>query len=473
MANAPAILKPIPTKPSTNALTNALDAILDNPILLLGAFLAHALLGILLKNFSSSIEVMYFWGVLAVGLFFAFSRAIPAIYTGYIIAYITGVEVLWRMTSSGAYWNGAKFLIIGLTLIAVVSRKFNKKIPMSTLFYVVCLVPAAIFSLNSSDRSRDSLSDFLSVPIALFCLSLFFNDLVINRKNLQNLLLMIAIPSAGIAGIVFFNLETLNVGWGTESNNRVSGFGANQVSSALALGSFALLIIAAYLEKRPILRLITFGIAIFFIAQAFITFSRGGIYNLGIAMFVLVGHNLIRGKNRILTIAFLIAGTLVLLLLFPRLDDTTNNQLGARFGDLDSSGRNQLVIYDIELFFEYPLTGVGLGVSPEERPRMGGHRIAPHTEYTRMLSEHGVLGAFALIALVIAMLQGYLKQRSMLAKSIAAACIVFAAFSMTHTAMRTVMPAFLIGLTFAYFELEDVKRTRSSTAPAKLTESTS
>ena len=54
----------------------------------------------------------------------------------------------------------------------------------------------------------------------------------------------------------------------------------------------------------------------------------------------------------------------------------------------------------IQIFYDYFLTGVGPGQAPKLREIYGyGKRVAAHTEYSRMLSEHGMLGLFSLLLL--------------------------------------------------------------------------
>jgi O-antigen ligase len=432
-----------------------LEAMFQNTGLLFVAFFAHAILGIALKVSGSSFDNLYIFGVFGVGLFFALSRHIPLKYTLYIVAYIAGAEVLFRMTNSGAFWSGASFATIALCIIAVLVRKQMKAPPIGLLLYIACLLPSLVLTISISDRSRDLISSYFAVPAALICLGMFMNNLNLSRTELRDTLLMIALPVAGIAGIIFTNLETLELTWTQQSNNQVAGFGANQVSTALGLGAFALFVVGLYLANGSLIRWGAFAIAIIYIILAFYTFARGGIFNTALALLILIGHNLIRGKNRLANLALVSIAIIILVIIFPRLDETTNDQLTARYTDLDTTGRSELAIEDIKLFLEEPLTGVGLGLSPQQRPRMNGFRVAPHTEYTRMLAEHGILGLFAIFALFGVAVQNYLKQTTHQARGIAASFIVWAAFYLTHSAMRTVAPAFMLGITCAQLSTDD------------------
>ena len=54
---------------------------------------------------------------------------------------------------------------------------------------------------------------------------------------------------------------------------------------------------------------------------------------------------------------------------------------------------------DLQIFAENPLFGLGPGTAMIERDRISGIGIA-HTEFTRLLSDHGSLGLVAMGLLV-------------------------------------------------------------------------
>ena len=67
---------------------------------------------------------------------------------------------------------------------------------------------------------------------------------------------------------------------------------------------------------------------------------------------------------------------------------------------LDLTGRALIYEIDLNIFFDHILTGVGPGQAKDLRQVYGyGKRVAAHTEYSRMLAEHGILGLFSLFIL--------------------------------------------------------------------------
>ena len=71
--------------------------------------------------------------------------------------------------------------------------------------------------------------------------------------------------------------------------------------------------------------------------------------------------------------------------------------LTERFRDLDTTGRLGAATTDLQVFSENPILGVGVGRSIEFHDTIEGISLAAHTEYTRLLAEHGLFGLLAII----------------------------------------------------------------------------
>ena len=85
------------------------------------------------------------------------------------------------------------------------------------------------------------------------------------------------------------------------------------------------------------------------------------------------------------------------------------------------------------------------------RHAYGYKKAAAHTEYSRMLAEHGLLGLFALIILISLFVFNVFKSGSYYSKFIKIFFGVLALLTMGHSAMRLVMPSFIYGfLLFKY-----------------------
>jgi hypothetical protein len=194
-------------------------------------------------------------------------------------------------------------------------------------------------------------------------------------------------------------------------------------------------------------------LGLWLLAQSVLTFSRTGFY-LFTASFVAAAPFLVQSKGRslgfLLLLVILAASTFALL---PMLDAFTGGQLVQRFKDQGLTGRDTIAAAELQLFLQKPVLGNGVGMSMYSRSAMS-HEEAPaaHTEYTRLLAEHGLLGAGALVVLLLMTAQSFLKADGPWAKAIVVALAVWSFLFMAVTAMRLVAPAFLLGLIHARFQ---------------------
>ncbi|MGQ9699027.1 MAG: O-antigen ligase family protein, partial [Armatimonadota bacterium] len=147
----------------------------------------------------------------------------------------------------------------------------------------------------------------------------------------------------------------------------------------------------------------------------------------------------------------LVAGMLALPLLvyvLPSLDALTGGKLSERYVDISGTNRELIARQQFDVFRRHPITGVGPGRSFEEV--IG--RAATHTEFTRLLSEHGMFGATALVVLLTALLKRYRQKRGEGAKTTVGACVLWGLAAMAGYATRLTATSFVLGLAFARFE---------------------
>jgi hypothetical protein len=87
-----------------------------------------------------------------------------------------------------------------------------------------------------------------------------------------------------------------------------------------------------------------------------------------------------------------------------------------------------------------------------------------HTEYSRLLAEHGLLGLGAIIAMVFAAVTNLKKQRTPGDKALTASMLGWSMSYMIDKAMRTAAPAFMFGLAFTEFtdEADTLRNARSA-----------
>jgi hypothetical protein len=286
--------------------------------------------------------------------------------------------------------------------------------------------------------------------------------LKLSTVNLQRLFLAVLGPVMSIATIALSKVSSSDIDFGSASNVAASGgFGPNQVSSILGLGAlmaflFYILSIRGSQKKAPIVgvlgwlrRFLMICLMIVFIAQSALTFSRGGLYNtfagLAMAFFYLIRES--RSRLQFIFVALFLFGFSTYVLL-PRLNSFTGGAFASRFENTDTTGRETMMELQLAKFESHPLFGVGPG---------RGYWQASHTEYTRLLSDHGLFGVVALFLLFVIVALNIKRARTMMSKAIVASLLAWSFAFMAHVGMRLAAPSLMIGVTFATLVLQGNK----------------
>jgi len=420
--------------------------------------LAHVPLALLMHKMNA-VATAHALGCFALGAFWALQPRKPE-RVAYACAYIAGSEVLWRMASASIFWEFAKYSMSAICMLAMLRLpKFRRHDP--SMVYFGLLVPSAVlvFMENEFTYARQEISFNLSGPFALMISVWFFSNIKLTLGQLRRGFLALMGPAAGIAAITISSTYvSANIRFGKNSNFASSGgFGPNQVSAILGLAAFfGFVYLMQDLNVKTSLKLLLGAAMIVFTVQTAMTFSRGGLYLEG-ACGVLTAFCLIREprqRTRFLVIVA-IAALLVKFIFLPVLDSFTTGALSARLSDKNLTNRDRLMRADLKIWAEHPFFGVGPGGSREERQRLAGVSIA-HTEFTRLLSDHGILGLLALAPLLFTCLERFKKARSPAAKAVVSSCMAWTLLYMMINGMRLVAPSLLFGL--ACVELATAKR---------------
>lgn len=447
-------------KVSPKQSLSGIRAAIDQRMSLILFLAAHILLGVL-ANSSSLVSTAHGLITFGIGLYWAATNA-PLHRLAYICAYITGIEVLWRMTgasSLGVFYEAGKYYIIFIVGLALF-RVRVRTIPALPFFYILLLLPAVLVTLGATNaaEARDQISSNLSGPFAIFMCAVFFSQIRLNREQTRLVLMMLVAGVLSVAAVATYSTVTAtNITWTTDSNFTTSGgFGPNQVSSVLGLGVFAAWFLTTQLERDRLLRGIFTVMGVWFLGQALLTFSRGGVYNALIPIGALTILRAVRERNQVKSFALpMLAAVIFLALILPQLDGWTQGMLGARYNEGDVTGRDQIVQLDIQIFLDNPL-GVGIGMARDYRVALADYNTAAHTEYSRLLAEHGVLGLLALFLLLLMAATNVIKSlRQPEAHMIKIGFWLWALVQFLHAATRIVAPSFCVGLTFATFTNED------------------
>jgi O-antigen ligase len=289
----------------------------------------------------------------------------------------------------------------------------------------------------------------MSGPVCLFVSCWFFSRIKLTPVQLKHLLFSMAIPLVSVAiATLFFTVTNPYLEFTNESNPMTSGgFGPNQVSSMLGLGAF-IAAAAILLFKNDLKTALFLGaLALLFSAQSVLTFSRGGMYAAVGALAVLaifLGRNFGQFLYRILPVVAV--AVIFMFVVFPNLNDFTGGKLEERFEDSDTTNRLSLLEMELQIFIENPFWGVGVGEAIDERYQMSRQFSASHTEFTRLLSEHGTFGILAITALIAGGVFNLRKQNTRIGKALVAGALAWSGLFMVNSGMRLAAPAFIWGL---------------------------
>ena len=419
-----------------------------------GAFFAvHVPLALLMSQ-SPNIGLVHALVVLVGGLWWIATDRKP-VRAAYVCAYIVGAEVLWRMTRTPLFWEFGKYAATFVFLFALL-RHSRLKLPILPIIYFALLLPSLLLAVSSLGftESRMQLSFNLSGPLAIMVSALYISQLRLTQEQQHRLLLVIVGPICGVATIVLYNtLTKTGIVFNNSSNFETSGgFGPNQVSSILGL---AALIIYIYLLGRNSslsVKVLSIGLVFLFATLSALTFSRNGLFLAGCGA---LAFSVVHFRNNRTRLKF----TIVLLLLFggayyvilPRLNSFTSGAIASRFEESSTTGRDTMVIADLRVWWDHPFFGVGPGMArPYYDAVLGvGRSVPAHTEFSRMLSEHGIFGLVSLLLLLFMAAINLRRASDRQNRSLLIGLLVWSFLYMAANAMRLMAPAFIYGITFA------------------------
>lgn len=420
-------------------------------LIVIGLALLHLPLGVALYN-AGSLGVLHPLSVFGLGLYLAFRKPVNMNYVALVVAYIVGAEVLWRMAQATVAWEFGKYASAAILLVALIrSRKFE--IPSIPLFYFALLIPACLMTIADLDlkTATPTLSFNMSGPLVLMVSCWFFYQNRISPLQFRRLLCALILPILCVAvTALFYTVTAEAIDFGTESNFETSGgFGPNQVSGMLGLGVYIAVAGFILFKKWSLFSLFFGATALVFTTICVLTFSRGGIYNAigGILVLLLFGlRDLSAGLRRLAPVVVL--GGLFFFFVYPVLDDFTGGALQERFEDTGTTNRSNIAQSDFAIFAENPAFGIGVGASYSYRQKFIDEKAASHTEFSRMVSEHGSLGLAALILMFVMLFGNLQRANSVPGKAFVAGLMAWAGLFMMNTGMRLAAPGFIWGLSF-------------------------
>jgi len=417
-----------------------------------GVFAAHLVLGFAMFYFRqlAGVHALIVFGV---GIWAATRK--PPVVVACVAAYIAGSEVLWRLMQAPVPYEIGKYSIVTLFGISLLRMGRRAKWQSLALVYFLLLLPSILVPLGDSqlglDNIRMRVSFNLSGPLALSMSVLFLSQVTLTPSNFRRILVAYIGPSIALAVATLIATYTAkDLVFTGESNTITSGgFGPNQVSATLGIAAMFALLLAIDKKSTMWNKIVAAGSVLLLATQSAMTFSRGGLYVAALAL--LLGAPFLLSDRRMRRAFFgvcAVSGVAMAVAIIPRLQQFTGGALETRFSDSNPTNRGELIRDDLRIWFDHPILGVGPGGVKGHRDEVGG---SGHTEYSRLLAEHGVFGFAALMTLCVMALQVLVKREDRVSHGLRITLLVASGLSMSTAAMRIALFALMFGLAHAHF----------------------
>lgn len=321
-----------------------------------------------------------------------------------VTVYAALSDVLWRTANARGPYEAAKYAaIIGLGAIAIRFVRRRRGLTLAVTFLLL-LVPGAIVGTLYFGPAgvREYLTANLAALVVIAVGVVACPALRLSQAEMRGLYAVALSPLISVAAnATRATIESKSLTFSDSANFAAAGgFGPNQVSATLCFGALLCVLILLQREVGWRMRSVVLAAAVWLVGQAVLTFSRGGIFGLLISLVAVLLVAMIQSGQRVRSIFLAAVLAAVALQILSWAGAFTGGESEKRFSSTDSSNRVDIGFADLRLFSEHPIFGAGVGVSTYERP-FHLRPVAPHTEYTRMLAEHGIFGVAALLLLAV------------------------------------------------------------------------
>ena len=424
------------------------------------------MLGLILSNFRF-ISTYYGLGIIFIGTYLILIYQDPKGHLPIIFScYIMGIEVLLRMGRSTLFWEFGKYAIIYFIFLGIIRKSKEININVPILFYFLLLSLSIILvPFNSFSQWRQDIAFNLAGPAVLMISSIYFFNTRISKIELLNILSFAIYPIISMSVFVYLKMpDTQTYNFLPYSNPSTSGgYGPNQVSTIFGLG-VAILVLSQILRGKICGgKAIDLSLLVLFFGLGLMTFSRGGILAAIITISITMIYHLFHDQKRILIFIKGIGILFIIIISWFVIAEITNGVINKRYGVGnatytekllgDLTGRTELYKIDLLIFSDNIFTGVGPGQANLKRMGYGyGTSAAAHTEYSRMLAEHGFPGLVSLFILLSFPFYFFNSSNGALTKLIIIYFSGLVLLTMFHSAIRVSMPALMFGFIFANFE---------------------
>lgn len=373
-------------------------------------------------------------------------------------SFLVGAEVFIRMIGGFIFYETGKYAVILFMILGILLGEFKQRFSVQFVYYILLLSLGIVFTTVPQGESiKNSIAFNLSGPVGLGVAAFYFYKRPITKQKLFDCLFFMLLPLISMVTFIYFRTPDLNeIVFGSVANFQTSGgFGPNQVSTAIGLGVLIIVVFILGKQKLTGYFAVDAFFLIYFIYRGLLTFSRGGMLTGVLALLTFSLFFIIYKKASFYDMSkyFLIVSLFsVGIWLFTSnitggmLENryTGKNSIGVQKKDL-SAGRADIFQIQVTNFLENPL-GIGVGNGKYQREKEEKKITgASHSEVGRLLEEHGLLGFFILLLLLIVPLFNFVNSNNYQRAFISAFYIMWF-LTINHSAMRIALPGFIYAL---------------------------
>ena len=429
----------------------------------------HVFLG-LVSTISAIPLIIYFYVFLFSSLLSISSKKRSMTNLSLIIVYLIPFEIIARMAQTSPFmpYELSKYLMFFLLVYGIFRGANGGRIGYFLLFL---LIPALFYDMSNEVDYQGLVFNVLA-PINLCLGVIYFYKNPITPEQFKKLITFLVLPLISALAFTYIKTPDFDTIEFTLSANfdTTGGFGSNQVSTVFGLGMFLIFYLwynRIYLSGYS---LVDAGILFLFSFQGLLSFSRGGMVGGVFAILIFLFFNSkkkgsanYRSKS---AKRFLIPGLILVFVSIWLANEVTDGQLllryqgetagtlsGSKEKDLNTitSSRTSIFEGDFELFQEHSM-GVGAGASRYLRKELNG--VVSHTELSRLIAEHGFLGALFFIVLSLIPFNFYNKNYPREWKGFMIALFFLAWYTSFHAATRNFVTPLLIGIALMHIQPE-------------------
>ena len=427
----------------------------------------HILLGITVVY---SHTVAQLWGIVAlvVGIGLILKNRNRNEEVARVIVYLASQEVLLKVCDAQIGSEFIKYIVVLFCVIGILISDVPYPKNRLWILFLILLIPSTILSINSIkwfENIRYSLSGIVVLAISAY----YFTGRCVEWNNYKKILGAIILPLISLSIVV--TLETPDFSsvefTATSMFETTGGFGPVHLSVVLGVG-ILILITLSLIKQSLVINLLGNYIAICFLAfRLLLSFSRTGVValvvSLGAILFCLIMNNSIKLKKILIYLSIIVMAGIVV---WNKVDDVTHGVASFRFSGRNSvgdklddvtSGRIDLFTEELSMFAENPILGIGAGNTSSERQHRFGQIHSSHTEYSRLLCEHGILG-IVMNLILLGVPLSFLKKTRGVTRLFFVAFIVYSLLSMVSAATRTTLPLLIYGLAFLRIKEDYIKK---------------